>query len=183
MRNTLSHVPCSACVRLASGIRSAPVRVILIEAFDAEVLVDGNFQDILNTLSEKAPRSRLEPYGGLIDELRRRGRSYREIAHILAEKCHVETAASTIHDFVRVRSPKKRGTKHQAPAKPRTGLGRSEPQVSRAKLASENLSTVSEAHQRIAALKARATPPGAKPQQFRYDPDQPLSLPPKARKP
>src|ERR1022692_2268961 len=62
------------------------------------------FQDILDSLPEKPPRSRLEPYRELIDELRRRGRTFREIAHILAEKCHVETAASTIHDFVRVRS-------------------------------------------------------------------------------
>ena len=63
----------------------------------------GRFQDILDSLPEKPPRSRLEPYRDLIEELRRRGRTFREIAHILREKCHVETAASTIHDFVRVR--------------------------------------------------------------------------------
>src|ERR1700683_647613 len=64
----------------------------------------GQFQDILDSLPEKPPRSRLEPYRDLIEELRRRGRTFREITHILAEKCHVETAASTIHDLIRTRS-------------------------------------------------------------------------------
>jgi hypothetical protein len=55
--------------------------------------MDGQFKDILDSLPEKSPRSRLSPYRELIDELRRRDRTFREIAQILAEKCGVETAA------------------------------------------------------------------------------------------
>ena len=36
----------------------------------------GHFQDILDSLPEKPARSRLEPYRELIEELRRRGRTF-----------------------------------------------------------------------------------------------------------
>ncbi len=63
--------------------------------------MDDNFQDILDSLPEKRSRSRLEPYDKLIDELLRRGWTYRGIAGIPAEKCHLKVSISTIHDFVR----------------------------------------------------------------------------------
>ena len=46
--------------------------------------MDDNFQDIVDNLPEKPSRSRLEPHGRLVEELLRRGRTYREIAGILA---------------------------------------------------------------------------------------------------
>ena len=66
--------------------------------------MDDKLQVILDSLPEKPPRSRLEPYCELIDELRRRGRTYREIARILVEKCQLQVSRSTVHDFVRGRS-------------------------------------------------------------------------------
>ena len=83
--------------------------------------MDGKLQYILDSLPEKPPRSRLEPYRELIEELRRRGRTYREIAHVLGEKCHLETAVSTIHDFVRVRSANTRGRAAAHGSKSRSG--------------------------------------------------------------
>ncbi len=62
------------------------------------------FQHILDGLPPKPPRSRLEPYRVLIEKLRRRRRTYREIACILAEKCDVRVSLSALHDFVRRRS-------------------------------------------------------------------------------
>lgn len=44
------------------------------------------FQGILNIVKERPGRARLEPYGELIDELRRR-LTYRDISDILTEKC------------------------------------------------------------------------------------------------
>ncbi len=70
--------------------------------------MDGEFQKIVDSLPEKPPRSRLEPYGELIDELRGRGRTYREIAGVLAKACRLEVSISTLHDFVKVRSRRKR---------------------------------------------------------------------------
>lgn len=55
-----------------------------------------NFQDILDGLLPKLPRSRLEPYRGLIDKLRRRGRTYREIVDILSAKCGRRVSVSMI---------------------------------------------------------------------------------------
>ena len=66
--------------------------------------MDERFQAILDSLPPKPPRSRLEPYWELIREMRRRGRTYREIAQVLSDKCQVVVATSTIHDFVQVRS-------------------------------------------------------------------------------
>ena len=62
------------------------------------------FRAILDALPEKPPRSRLEPYSELIDELRKRRRTYREIVSVLAEKCDLRVSISTIHDFVRAKS-------------------------------------------------------------------------------
>jgi hypothetical protein len=62
--------------------------------------VEGN-QDILNSVTAKPGRSRLEPYGELIDGVRRRGLTYRDIADIPAEKCQFQVSKSAINDFVR----------------------------------------------------------------------------------
>jgi len=49
--------------------------------------MDANFQDILDNLPTRVRgRSRLDPYGELVDELRRRGRTYRDVASILSDK-------------------------------------------------------------------------------------------------
>src|SRR2546426_10043291 len=66
--------------------------------------MDTKFRQILDGLPDKPPRSRLEPCRELIRELRRRGRTYRDIAHILAEKCQIQVTASGVHDFVRKKS-------------------------------------------------------------------------------
>jgi hypothetical protein len=65
--------------------------------------MDERFQAILESLPPKAPPIRLEPYRELICEMRRRGRTYREIAAVLAEQCQVETDLGSIYDLVRAR--------------------------------------------------------------------------------
>ena len=52
--------------------------------------MDANLKKMLEELPRKLPRSRLEPYREFIEELRGRGRTYREIAEILADKCAVQ---------------------------------------------------------------------------------------------
>lgn len=140
--------------------------------------MDDKFQDILDSLPEKPPRSRLERYSKLIDELRRRGRTYRDIAGILAEKCQLQVSVSTVHDFVRVRS---HIAKHQRIATPRISsddVGRSP----RMNLAKGKAPPIDEVQRRIAALKLRRAPAKASPKQFQYDPSEPLHLPAKTRK-
>ena len=148
--------------------------------------MDDRFQDILDGMPEKPPRSSLEPYRELINELRRRGRTYREIAHILAEKCQLRAAASTVNRFLRKRKV--------ARAKPPTPLTpKSDKTVSvTTRAATERVASSNpqeqrlsddEVQQRIAALKLKPAPAQSSPDLFRYDPNEPLHLPPKDRKP
>jgi hypothetical protein len=44
--------------------------------------MDDKWIDILSSLPPRPARSRLEPYCDLIEELRRRGRTYREITSV-----------------------------------------------------------------------------------------------------
>jgi len=63
-----------------------------------------DMQAILDRLPPKPPRSKLEPYGEFIQELRKRGRSYREIAGILKDCCGVSAGAHTAYNFMRTRA-------------------------------------------------------------------------------
>ena len=83
--------------------------------------MDDDFRAILESLPQKRQRSKLEPYTELIDQLRRRGRTYREIARILAEKCDLIVASSTVVRFVAARSKTQRKRmKYNAIRKTRT---------------------------------------------------------------
>lgn len=62
--------------------------------------MDPRFKTILNNLPATPPRSRLEPYQELILEMRKRGRSYREITHVLKQSCGLTVGTSTVNDFV-----------------------------------------------------------------------------------
>ena len=62
--------------------------------------MDPRFKTILNNLPARRPRSRLEPYHELILEMRKRGRSYREITHVLKQSCGLTVGTSTVNDFV-----------------------------------------------------------------------------------
>jgi hypothetical protein len=148
--------------------------------------MDDNFRDILDSLPAKPSRSRLAPYGRLIDELLRRGRTYREIARIFAEKCQLQVSISTIHDFVRLRSRVKRNMRKRQGRGPAETTRRS-PRVraegkTQASAEKQAIPPVDEVHQRIADLKQRPVPTQTNPNQFHYDPTEPLRLPPNIRK-
>ncbi len=144
------------------------------------LLMDARFQEILDSLPPKPPRSRLEPYAELIEELRQRGTTYRKIAAILTERCELPTSASTVHDFLRVRTPTKTPAKRgrTAESKMRDATRRA-PRLSRAQ---GNVQPPGEVQRRIAALKMRSAPAKPKPKEFQYDPEEPLHLPPKPDK-
>lgn len=48
-------------------------------------------------LPAKPPRSKLEPHRELIRELRRKGRTYREVAALFRERLGLQVAPSTLH--------------------------------------------------------------------------------------
>ncbi len=65
--------------------------------------MEDRFHDVLSSVDAKQGRSRLESYGELIDELRRRELKYRDISDILTEKCRFHVSKSAVNNFVRVR--------------------------------------------------------------------------------
>ena len=139
--------------------------------------MDRKFQDILDTLPERSPRSRLEPYRELICELRKRGRTYRDIAGILAEKCQLRVSVSRVHDFVRVQlRAKRKQAKQQASADARIRTAAATLRTTEADTIRQARRSIDEARQRIAAVKLRPALGKANPPQFQYDPDEPLHL-------
>ena len=139
--------------------------------------MDDGLKDILDALPEKPPRSRLEPYREFIEELRRRGRTYRDVACILAEKCQVPVSASGVHDFIRTRSrrgQKARGRPSAVAAKSTTA---GTPQTIGAQPPAATVTAqVDEVRSKIAALKVRTSVIEPAPEGFRYDPSEPLRL-------
>lgn len=144
--------------------------------------MDKSLSEILNAIQPKPPRSKLEPYYELIRELRRRSKTYREIAKILEEHVGLCVDHSTIYDFVRLRARWARTPRHgvdQLP--PRTLANGAAPPESEAE--SVVLSSTwaasgeaADAHARIEALKRRK--PAFKPadQGFHYEEGAPLHL-------
>src|ERR1035438_8393365 len=65
--------------------------------------IDPSISRLLDDIPEKPPRSKLELHADVIATLRRKRRTYREIAEFFREHLAITVAPSTIHDFVRVR--------------------------------------------------------------------------------
>jgi len=65
--------------------------------------MDDDVNEILDRLPPKLPRSRLDPHAALIEEMRRRGRTYKEIARVLAEVFQLHSSPSNIYYFVQYR--------------------------------------------------------------------------------
>ena len=66
--------------------------------------MDERVRGILEQIAEKPPRSKLEPHLAVIQDLRRKRRTYHEIAEFFAEHLNLRVAPSTIHAFVKVRA-------------------------------------------------------------------------------
>jgi IS30 family transposase len=140
--------------------------------------MDNKLGEILERLPPKPPRSRLDPHAALIEELRRRGRTYREIARVLAEDCQVQSSPSNIYYFVRLRAREAKRAKAQEAKRNQAGSFGSSKVASaqgtfRNTVAQGNLPN--DVAQRIAALKQRKIPQPAS-EGFHFDPDEPLRL-------
>ena len=134
-----------------------------------------NLEAILDSLPAQPPRSRLDPYADLIEEMRRRNWTYRAIAQVLAEKCNLKVAPSNIHHFVRQRGLRVAskpdavrrvdGERQSASSGSRTG-GRSGP------IKEQD----DEVRARIDALKRRQESGSPARKAFEFNPTEPLRL-------
>ena len=114
-------------------------------------------QTILASLPEKPYRSKLEPHRELIRELRRKGRTYREVARLFHERLGLQVAPSTIHSFVKVRAMHRKRTQFELPPL-------------------ESAATESPVQDRLAAFKAKPTAREAKRARFVFRESEPLTL-------
>ena len=114
-------------------------------------------QTILESLPPKSPRSKLEPHRELIRELRRKGRTYREVALLFQERLGLYVAPSTLHSFVKVRARHRKQTQFELP--PIEPSTRQAPDLGG-----------------IAALRAKALVPTRKPSRFVFRENEPLTL-------
>jgi len=118
-------------------------------------------QTILASVPEKSFRSKLEPHRELIRELRRKGRTYRDIARIFRERFNLSVTPSTIHSFVKVRAKHRKQTQFELPPV----------------IVGENVSeSDTAAVERIAALKARPSVKVEKHSPFEFRENELLKL-------
>jgi IS30 family transposase len=141
--------------------------------------MDSKYRDILKDLPESSPRSCLDPVRVFIEELRRRGRTYREVVYILADHCDIRVSVSTVYRFLhnRVRTKQHPRSYHFAKLSEMTKGSTAVQSKATALMDSEKAGAASDQiQQRIASLKIRQTPTETMPKLFDYDPDQPLHL-------
>jgi len=135
---------------------------------------DDRITEILERLPAKPPRSRLDPHATLIEEMRRRGRTFVEIARVLAEECQVSTCPSNIHHFMKLRARTAK-TERRASARSGVSIEVASPQMSAGKRVLQSKQST-DAVLRIAALKQRKPLPPPVSEGFDYDPNEPLRL-------
>jgi hypothetical protein len=113
-------------------------------------------ETILASLAQKSPRSKLEPHRELIRELRRKGRTYREVARLFHERLGLYVAPSTLHSFVKVRAKHRKREQFELP--PATAT-----------------SAPSPVFDSIAALRTKSSEPNPK-TRFVFQENEPLKL-------
>jgi hypothetical protein len=135
--------------------------------------MEDEFHDVLNSVIAKQGRSRLEPYGELVEALRCQGFTCRDITALLLEKCQFKTSKSAVGRLVRARARRRRNTARQIsrrvaippPIVAKRAWSHSEPALN------EN-----EVQQKIAAMKARKPATISSDNDFYFDPTEPLRL-------
>jgi hypothetical protein len=136
--------------------------------------MDNKVNEILNRLPPKPPRSRLDAHATLIEEMRRRGRTFVEIARVLAQECQVSSCPSNIHHFLKLRARAAKLAK-RASGSVYDSSTDTAPQVANGRTVSQSAPSTDTAG-RIAALRQRKLPPEQASEGFDYDPNEPLRL-------
>jgi hypothetical protein len=133
---------------------------------------------LLDAVPERPPRSKLAPHAEVIRELRKKRRTYYEIAAFLREHLHVTAAPSTIHEFVKTRARQARNRAAGVVELP-------EPEPPKSQLPAPTAASLAvskeAAREQIRAAKERPVSGRKEPPRFEFDPQQPLILNPKAK--
>jgi hypothetical protein len=132
--------------------------------------MEETFQRILSK-AKKSERSRLEPYRELIEQLRERGLTYRDISDILTKELQIHVPKSTINDFVHAQARERRNAARRMSRRESA----STPEVPLPSLP-HSTQSYNEIRQKIAEKKARKPVPEPAADGFQYNPDEPLRL-------
>ncbi len=128
--------------------------------------MDDKIRTVLEGTPDKPPRSKLEPHQDVIRELRRKGRTYEDIAQFFAVHLDLKVAPSTIYAFVQVRARRRRRV-------------RAELLPATTKPASSDLrtgATDADVRRRIEELKQRLPVEESEKPSFHYNENEPLHL-------
>ncbi len=140
--------------------------------------MDEKLRQLLEQLPERPPRSKLEPHAEIIWELRKKRRTYEEIAAFLREHVEVTAAASTIYEFVKRRAKQARpraATKPEVPA-PLPSATRPE-----SPSATPPVPSADAVRERLRALKQQPATALPEPKRFTFDAEEPLVLRPERK--
>jgi hypothetical protein len=127
--------------------------------------MDDALRQLIDAEPETTPRSKLEPYYDVIRELRRKRRTYQQIAQFLAEHLQLSVAPSTIHAFVAVRAKRRSRVAYELPDRTTTSTT----------VQGDDPAAKPGSSDAIEALRQKPKPEVAKPD-FVYDPNQPLTV-------
>ena len=141
--------------------------------------MDEKLRHLLDQLPERAPRSKLEPHREVIRELRKKRRTYAEIAAFFREHLQLSVAPSTIHEFVKTRARQARQEQEDSPQLPARLPA---PSVASSALPSPatpalRLPSSDERRERIRLLREQPAPTKPEGPRFQFDPEEPLTSP------
>lgn len=145
--------------------------------------MDEALRQLLDQVPERAPRSKLEPHREVIRELRKKRRTYAEIAAFLREHLQLSVAPSTIHDFVKTRARQARQAAAERVELPPavSSLSTSPPEKKLGPAISSPSLTAEAGRERMRVLRAQPPTANPKPSRFAFDPTEPLILNPPAK--
>ncbi len=145
--------------------------------------MDEKLRQLLDQMPERPPRSKLEPHREVIRELRKKRRTYQEIAVFFREHLQLSVAPSTIHDFVKTRARQARQKPDPIPAElPVLSPSFSTPAPEEKSVIPRSSSPLpGEGRDRMRALREQPVAPKVEPPRFQFDVTEPLTLKPPSK--
>ena len=144
--------------------------------------MDEKLRQLLDQMPERPPRSKLEPHAEVIRELRKKRRTYGEIATFFREHLQLSVAPSTIHDFVKTRARQARQSAASDPELPVSSSAEVRTESVSKPPSEITASGVSDdVRNRIRALKAQPSPAKPERPRFEFNPQEALTFHPKPK--
>ena len=143
--------------------------------------MDARIRQLLDEIPERPPRSKLEEHAEVIRELRRKHRTYQEIAVFFRDHLQISVAPSTVHDFVKKRAKQARIRPAQAPKlSPEFSRGATPMPVAPPSDAVHPPSK-KDARDTIQTVRAQPVASSREPSLFEFEFESPLASDPKAK--